>query len=172
MLPDRFRYPATINENAARLIAGFVVLLALTYLATGSGVVLTVLAYGFVARVIAGSAYSPLAQVVNRVIVPWWSIPSKAVPGPPKRFAQGIGAVLSVGALLAHFGGLATLSAVLVGVVAVAATLESVFAFCIGCRIFGVLMNLGVVPDSVCEACSDLSKARSGDQEATESPSI
>jgi hypothetical protein len=171
MLSDRFRYPSTINENAARLIAGAVVLLALTYLASASGVVLAFLAYGFAARVIGGSAYSPLALFVNRVLVPWWSIPSKPVPSPPKRFAQGIGAVLSVGALFAHFGGLAILSAGLVGAIAVAATLESVFAYCIGCRIFAVLMNLGVVPDSVCEACRDLSKARPGEAEATGSRS-
>ena len=38
----------------------------------------------------------------------------------------------------------------------VAATLESVFAYCLGCKIFTVLMRVGVIPDSVCEECNDL----------------
>ena len=34
--------------------------------------------------------------------------------------------------------------------------LESVFAFCLGCKIFAVLMRMGVVPDKVCERCNDI----------------
>jgi hypothetical protein len=37
-----------------------------------------------------------------------------------------------------------------------AATLESVLAFCLGCRIFGLLMRAGVVPDAICAECGDL----------------
>ena len=37
------------------------------------------------------------------------------------------------------------------------ATLESVFGICVGCKAFAVLMRLGVIPESVCEECSDLS---------------
>lgn len=159
MFRDLFRYPDPVNENAARLIAGAVLMLSVAYLATGSGIFLAALAYGFVARVLAGPALSPIAQIVGRVVVPRLSIPMKAVPGPPKRFAQGIGAVLSLGALLAHVSDAGAIAATLVFVVAVAATLESVFAFCVGCRLFAVLMSKGVVPASVCEACSDLSKA-------------
>jgi hypothetical protein len=40
--------------------------------------------------------------------------------------------------------------------VIVAATLESVFAFCIGCKIFAVLMRAGVIPPEVCENCNDI----------------
>ena len=40
--------------------------------------------------------------------------------------------------------------------VIVAATLESVCALCLGCKIFAVLMRVGVIPESVCEECSDI----------------
>jgi len=156
-----FRYPDLVNENAARLIAGSVVVMVVVYLLTGSGLVLAALAYGFVARVLTGPTLSPLAQLVNRVVVPLIDLPVKPVPGPPKRFAQGMGAVLSLGALAAHIGGVDPLAFVLVAAIGVAATLESVFAFCIGCRIFGLLMTVGLIPQSVCEACNDLSLARS-----------
>jgi hypothetical protein len=38
-----------------------------------------------------------------------------------------------------------------------AAGLESSFAYCVGCKVFGLLMRLGVVPESVCEECADIS---------------
>ena len=38
----------------------------------------------------------------------------------------------------------------------VAATLESVFAMCLGCKAFALLMRLGVMPESVCERCNNL----------------
>jgi hypothetical protein len=40
-----------------------------------------------------------------------------------------------------------------VGLLLVAAVLESVFAICLGCAIFGVLQRAGWVPEAVCEAC-------------------
>jgi hypothetical protein len=45
---------------------------------------------------------------------------------------------------------------VLVGLVAIAATLESAFAFCLGCRIFALLMRAGLVSDEVCERCNNI----------------
>ena len=45
-----------------------------------------------------------------------------------------------------------------VAMILVAATLESVFAICLGCKIFAVLMRRGVIPASVCAECGDLSK--------------
>jgi len=154
-----FRYPDPVNENAARLVAAGVVVLAFAYLLSGSWVVLGFLTYGFVARVLTGPTLSPLAQIVNTVLVPRLSVPAKLVPGPPKRFAQGIGATLAVGALIARLAGLEPMALILVALIGVAATLESVFAFCIGCRIFAGLMAVGLVPASVCEACNNLSIA-------------
>jgi vacuolar-type H+-ATPase subunit I/STV1 len=156
MLRNLLRYPDPVNENAARLVAAGVVVLVAGYLLTGSWVVLALLTYGFVARVLSGPTFSPWAQVVNRFLVPWLSIPSKPVPGPPKRFAQGIGAVLSVGAAVAHVAGFDLLAAVLVVLIGIAATLESVFGFCVGCWIFARLMDVGLVPASVCEVCNNL----------------
>jgi len=40
------------------------------------------------------------------------------------------------------------------------ATLEAAIGFCVGCKIFAVLMRLGVVPQEVCEACNDISLVR------------
>ncbi|MDQ1519552.1 MAG: hypothetical protein QOI55_625, partial [Actinomycetota bacterium] len=45
---------------------------------------------------------------------------------------------------------------VLLGAIVVAATLESVLALCLGCKIFGLLMRAGVIPEDVCERCNNL----------------
>ena len=76
------------------------------------------------------------------------------VPGPPKRFAQGMGAVVSVTAAVLGPGlGLDDAAYAVLGLLVFAATLEYVFAFCIGCKLFAALMRAGVIPASVCERC-------------------
>jgi Domain of unknown function (DUF4395) len=155
-----FRFPNPVNEVSARLVAGGVVLMALGALVGGQMWLLVPLAYGFVARVLTGPTLSPLGQLVTRVVTPRLGVPAKPVPGPPKRFAQGVGATVSVTALTLHFGlGFAGAAQALLAILLVAATLESVFAYCIGCRVFALLMRWGVIPDSVCESCNDLAIA-------------
>jgi hypothetical protein len=64
---------------------------------------------------------------------------------------------LSVAAVIAHFGfGETTVAYVLVALVIVAATLESVFAICLGCKVFAVLMRVGIIPEEVCERCNNI----------------
>ncbi|MFP4513069.1 MAG: DUF4395 domain-containing protein [Acidimicrobiales bacterium] len=150
-------FPDPVNEVAARAVAAGVVAMSVLYLATGHPAVLVVLAYGFVARVASGPRFSPLGQLATRVVAPRLAHRAKLVPGPPKRFAQSIGAVFSVGALVAHLAGATGLATVLVVGLLAAAGLEAVFAFCLGCRIFAVLMRLGVVPDAICADCADIS---------------
>lgn len=152
-----FRFPNPVNEVSARLVAAGVVTLCTAILVLDLPILLVPLAYGFVARVLTGPTLSPLGQFVTRVVTPRLRVSAKHVPGPPKRFAQGMGATLSVAAAVAHFGfGATGLAYVLVGMILFAATLEAVFAFCLGCTIFAGLMRAGVIPRSACEACADI----------------
>lgn len=155
--PTLFDFPDPVNEVAARLVAGGAVLLSVAVVA-GQHWVIAPLAYGFVARVLTGPTLSPLGQFVTRVVVPALPFEARPVPGPPKRFAQGIGATLSVAAAIAHFGfGATTLATVLVAMIAAAASLEAFAGFCLGCWVFARLMSLGVIPEAVCESCADIS---------------
>ena len=156
-LKHTFSFPNPVNEVSARLVAGGVVMLALVALVFSQEWLLLPLAYGFVARVLTGPTLSPLGQLVTRVITPNLRVDPKYVAGPPKRFAQGIGAAVTVTGAVLYFGfGLEGAAQALLGMLVVAATLESVFAFCIGCQIFGLLMRLHVIPDEVCERCSNI----------------
>ncbi len=160
-----FRFPNPVNEKVARTVAGLVVLLTAATLVFRTPWLLGLLAVGFWLRVLFGPRVSPFALLASRIIAPRLGSP-KLVPGPPKRFAQGIGAALSTSAVVAYYLGAPTLSWVLVAMITVAAVLESVFAICLGCLIFGWLQRLGVIPASVCEACNDIG-LRSVAQEAS-----
>lgn len=152
-----FKYPNPVNENSARLVAFGVVLLTGAILLLGAPWLIVPLAYGFVARALTGSRLSPLAQFVSRVVTPRLGRAPKPVPGPPKRFAQLIGATLSVSAAIVHFGfGQTGAAYILVASIAVAASLEAFIGFCAGCRIFANLMAWGVIKDEVCESCANI----------------
>ena len=155
-----FSFPNPVNEKAARAVAGGVVVVCLLTLVTGWAWLTALLAYGFLARVLSGPTLSPLGQLATRVIAPRLGPPT-LVSGPPKRFAQGIGATVTVAAAILYFGfGLEAVALILVALILVAATLEAVFGFCLGCWAFATLMRAGVIPASVCESCADLSLRR------------
>mgnify|MGYP000854577246 FL=1 len=160
-MTKQFEFPNPVNEVSARLVAAGVVLMTLGILVLGQTWLLAPLAYGFVARVLTGPTLSPLGQFVTRVLTPALPFEAKLVPGPPKRFAQGIGATLSVSAAVAHFGfGSTGLALVLVAMITVAASLEAVVGFCLGCKLFALLMKAGIVPEETCEACNNLALRR------------
>ncbi len=152
-----FSFPNPVNEVSARLVAAGVVVMCAATLLLGQPWIIVLLAYGFVARVLTGPTLSPLGQFVTRVLTPALPFAEKLTPGPPKRFAQGIGATLSVGALIswAVFGA-TTAAYVLVAMILVAASLEAFLGFCLGCKVFAVLMRTGLIPESACEECNDI----------------
>jgi hypothetical protein len=156
-----FTFPDPVNEYAARGVAAGVVVMSVTYVATGWWWVLALLAYGFVARVAAGPRFSPLGLFVTKVAIPRSGLPVRLTPGPPKRFAQAIGATLSLAAVVALLASETDgPSRVLISFIVVAASLEAFVGFCLGCWIFARLMRAGVIPEAVCEACADLSRPR------------
>jgi hypothetical protein len=69
-----------------------------------------------------------------------------------------MGLTFSASALIAWGLGAQAISYVLIGGLIVAATLESVFAVCLGCIVFNRLMRWGVIPADVCAECNDLSR--------------
>jgi hypothetical protein len=151
-----FSFPDPVNETSARLVAAGVVLQAVLFLVIREGWVLVPLTYGFAARVLTGPTLSPLGQFVTRVLTPALEgrlagrgIHSRLVPGPPKRFAQGIGLAFTAGASIAWLAGSPVLAVVLIAMLAVAATMEAVFALCLGCVAYSAIWG--------CADCDDIS---------------
>lgn len=154
---ELFSFPNPVNETSARVVAGGVVAMAVTFLVTGWSWVLVVLTYGFVARVLTGPTLSPLGRIATQVVTPRLDIEHKFCAGPPKRFAQGIGATFTITASILWFGlELAGAAQVVIAMLLVAASLEAFLGFCLGCTIFSFGMKVGVVPEEVCERCNNI----------------
>ena len=154
---ELFSFPNPVNEYAARMVAGMVLTIALAIIIFSAYWLLPILAYGFVARVVSGPTLSPMGLLATRVLVPLFGNHARLVPGPPKRFAQGIGVIFAVSANILHFSfGLTEATHVTLGVLAAFAGLEALLGFCAGCFVFNRLMHWGLVPASVCESCYNL----------------
>ena len=89
-----FSFPHPVNEVAARMVAGMVVLLSLAIIAFDLPWLLFVLVYGFLARVLTGPTLSPMGLLATRVLVPLLGRtrhgPSPVLPsGLPRRSGWG-----------------------------------------------------------------------------------
>lgn len=155
--PPMFTFPNPVNDYAARSTAGLVVVLAIAAIVVNHWALYAIVALGFALRVLSGPTLSPFGQLSVRLIAPKIWQKTKLVPGPPKRFAQGIGLVVSTTALILSLLGYGLAAQIVIGVLIVAATLEFALGFCLGCVIFGFLQRRGVIPDTVCEACNNIS---------------
>jgi len=155
-------FPNPVNEKAARVVAGGVLILVIATILLGALAgpawlwLTAVLAAGFVARVLTGPKLSPLGQLATRVVAPRLGAP-KLVPGPPKRFAQGMGATMTLAAVAFQAFGVHAAVYAILALMVIAAGLESLFAICLGCIAFGWLMRAGVIPEEICAECADIS---------------
>ena len=150
-----FSFPNPVNETSARIVAGGAVFMGIAFVLSGNGWVLLPLTYGFIARVLAGPKLSPLGRLATQVLTPRLSIEHRFVPGPPKRFAQGVGAAFTITASVLFVLGATGAAQIVIALFVVAAFLESAFAVCLGCIGFGLLMKIGVIPEAVCEECNN-----------------
>ena len=153
-----FAFPNPVNEVAARVVAFGVLLMSIAVLA-GQRWLLLPLFCGLLARALTGPTLSPLGQLATRVVAPRLPVAPRPVPGPPKRFAQSVGATVSGTALVLAFVVHANLAAaVLAGVMVLFSGLESLAGICVGCLVFAQLMRAGLIPASVCRECADISR--------------
>ncbi len=145
-----FQFPDPVNETSARVVAAGVVIQVVVFVLFREGWLLVPLVYGFLARVLTGPTLSPLGQFATRIVTPRLKIEHRLAPGPPKRFAQGIGLGFSGLAAIGWAVGAPGLSYVLIGLLVVAASLESVLAVCLGCIAYRFIWE--------CEDCTDISE--------------
>ena len=145
-----FAFPDPVNETSARIVAFGVLIEAALFLVFRQGWLLVPLVYGFAARVLTGPTLSPLGLLATRVITPRLRVEHRYVPGPPKRFAQGIGLVFTSGAALAWAIGGPVVSYALIALLIVAASLEAFLAICLGCIVYRFFWD--------CPDCHDISE--------------
>jgi hypothetical protein len=153
-----FSFPNPVNDAAARSVALGVIAMSVAAFVTGWAWILIPLTYGFAARVAAGPKISPLGWFAVHVSGPRITSWEKFVSGPPKRFAQTMGLTFSSAALITWLSaGWLDARWILLPLV-FAASLEGFAGYCLGCKVFGSLIHAGLIPESVCKECGDLSE--------------
>lgn len=131
-----FSFPAEVNERAARIVAGVVASSIALSIALDARPVVVILAIGFWLRTAFGPRISPLARLAV-MLAPRLG-PAVLVPGPPKRFAQTLGAIFTTTSAILLYTGSPIIGWSLAGMVALLASFESALAACLGCWIYGV----------------------------------
>ena len=94
----------------------------------------------------AGVKRHPYGLFFKAVIRPRLKPPTELEDPTPPTFAQGVGLVITaVGLLLSLIPGVEFALPIAAGLAFIAAFLNSVFAYCLGCQIYLLLVRLGVL---------------------------
>jgi hypothetical protein len=113
-------------------------LLALTLiLGPGAGLwILVVQTLAFAAGSLLGLSYSPWGLMFRSAVRPRLAPPTELEDARPPRFAQTVGLAFAVVGLIGAIAGLSVLFYVAIGFALVAALLNAIFNFCLGCEIY------------------------------------
>ncbi len=124
-----------VDSNMARVISFQVALFTVALLFTQEILFALVLLFDFVMRVARKSNLSPF-HVIGKFILEGWNITPKWCDESPKRFALYMGLVTSMILVLLFAAGLPIVATMIALVLFVCALLETLFDFCIGCKIY------------------------------------
>jgi len=120
-----------------------VVLVAVLLLPSPWAVVLTgVQAVLFAIGATRGVQHTPHAWLFRTVVRPRLSPPDELEAPAPPRFAQGVGLVFTLVALVGYVAGATLLGQVAIGLALVAALLNAVFRLCLGCELYLIVKRL------------------------------
>lgn len=133
-----------VDENKVRATAFFVLLLAIFFLLTRSGLIIAFLLADFALRIFNLNKYSPLA-ILGGWVIKLWAVKSKFVDRAPKRFAAIIGFIFLLAITFMLFAHVIWASLALTGILVLFASLEAFAGFCAGCYFYTLLKNAKLI---------------------------
>lgn len=119
--------------------------LGLTGATTAAFVLLAAIAALFAWGAFAGIRRHPYGALFRRLVRPRLAPPAELEDAAPPTFAQGVGLVVTGLGLLLHLVGVPLVLPIAAALAFVAAFLNSVFGYCLGCQIYLLLVRAGVV---------------------------
>ena len=131
--------PAGIDPRGPRVVATLTsVVLALVLLVPqpAAAVLLAAQAVVFGIGAFRGIQHTPYAGIFKTLVRPRLGPPHELEDPRPPRFAQTVGLGFSVVGLVGFLTGVTALGLVATGLALVAALLNAVFGFCLGCEIY------------------------------------
>jgi hypothetical protein len=124
-----------VDAHMVRVISFQVALVTALYLFAGETFFAFLLLFDFIVRVVRRSDFSPF-HVSAKYLLGVWGVQPKLCDESPKRFALYLGSVTAFFLLLSHIVGLYTFAMLVAVILLLCALLETVFDFCIGCKLY------------------------------------
>jgi len=143
---------AGIDPRGPRFGAGITAVLLLVVIGLGlAGAttaafwLLLAIALLFAWGALAGIRRHPYGLLFKAVVRPRLKPPTELEDPAPPTFAQGVGLFVSVVGLVLHLLGVPYALVIAAAAAFVAAFLNSVFAYCLGCQLYLLLVRAGVI---------------------------
>lgn len=127
-----------VDTQMVRAISVLVTITAILFLLTSHIFLVYLLLIDFSLRLLRFNRYSPFFQL-SLAILKRLHIQPKMSDEAPKRFALYLGWGMSIMIVLFISFGLAQYAAIFVAILLVCATLEMLFEFCVGCKVYQYL---------------------------------
>jgi len=122
-----------------------VMFLSLTGASTAALILLAAIAGLFAWGAFAGAGRHPYGVVFKKFVRPHLAPPTDLEDAAPPSFAQGVGLAVSLVGLVLGLTGLPGAIGIAAAAAFVAAFLNSVFDYCLGCQLYLVLVRFGVL---------------------------
>ena len=145
--------PKGIDPRGPRFTAGVTAILLLVVIALAlllptpwpAFALFAVLSALFALGAFAGITKGPWSIIFRKVIRPRLKAPLELEDPTPPTFAQGVGFFITLVGLVLHLLGVPYAIVIFASLAFVAAFLNSVFAFCLGCQIYLLLVRAGLL---------------------------
>ena len=124
-----------VDANMVRAISFQVALFAVILLFTQESFFALVLLFDFTVRTLRLSKLSPF-HLIAQFLLTGWGIAPKLCDESPKRFALYLGLVMTLTLAIVFAAGLTTIATFIAVILLICALLETLFDFCIGCKIY------------------------------------
>jgi len=124
-----------VDSNMARIISFQVALFTVILLITQESFFSLIILFDFFIRALRLSNFSPF-EIVGKFVLRGWGVAPKLCDESPKRFALYLGLVTSLFIVIFYFAGFTLFSTVVAVILLICALLETLFDFCIGCKIY------------------------------------
>jgi hypothetical protein len=125
-----------IDVRGPRFAAAVTAVVLVVALVLGSGVLVAVQAVVFAVGAFAGLRFAPYGAFFRAVVAPRLSPVREREPEAPPRFAQLVGLLFAAVGAAGYLLGAPAVGAVATGMALVAALLNAVTGFCLGCELY------------------------------------
>lgn len=135
-----------VDSNMVRMISFQVALFTVILLITQESAYALILLFDFFMRTIRQQNLSPF-HMVGKFILSGWGVAPKLCDESPKRFALYLGLVISLFLVVFYVAGFTVFATAISSILLICALLETLFDFCIGCKIYYAIQIMNAMKD-------------------------